>query len=164
MSVSFSPDGSRIASGSDDQTIRLWDAKSGQQLSVEKKRPEWAKDRSQPGAISPDGKFIWLGEADGRIIRVPLEITPAETQFRKAMWRPDPIWHRQQLEAAKKANDPFAERVQNYLLHRAIAQEHFEYNRWDQAFVWYAAAELLKPNPLVIDWPEALAKPKELGD
>jgi hypothetical protein len=161
--VSFSPDGSRIASGSDDQTIRLWDAKSGQQLSVEKKRPEWAKDRSQPGAISPDGKFIWLGEADGRIIRVPLEITPAETQFRKAMWRPDPIWHRQQLEAAKKANDPFAVKVQTLLLHQATAQEHFDYNRWDQAFYWSVAAQLLKPKPPVIDWPELLPKPKEVN-
>jgi hypothetical protein len=158
--VSFSPDGSRIASGSDDKTIRLWDAKSGQQLSMEKEWPEWAKDRSQPGAISPDGKFIWLGQADGRIIRVPLEITPEETQFRKVMCRPDPIWHRQQLEAARKANDAFAERVQNYLLHKATAEEHLEYNRPEEAKRWFALAEAMKPKPPVIDWPELLPKKK----
>jgi WD40 repeat protein len=31
-SVSFSPDGNRIASGSRDNTIRLWDASTGEEL------------------------------------------------------------------------------------------------------------------------------------
>ena len=38
-SVAFSPDGTRIASGSDDKTVRLWDAATGQPVGAPAHRP-----------------------------------------------------------------------------------------------------------------------------
>ena len=127
MSVSFSPQGSRIASGSGEDgepgEIRLWDARTGKEFPPEE-----------------------------------------ELAFRKAMGRPDPIWHRERLAEFTKSKNTFAATVQNYLLHQATAEEHFDYNRFDQAFYWYVATQALKPKPPVIDGPELLPRPKEMKD
>lgn len=54
-SVAFSPDGERIASGSDDSTIRVWDAATGELV-----RPalEGHQGSVQYIAFSPDGKRV----------------------------------------------------------------------------------------------------------
>ncbi len=68
-SVSFSPDGSKIVSGSEDGTLRLWDAETGQEL----------KRMKHDGSVysvsfSPDGKKIVSGSYDDT-----LRIWEAET-------------------------------------------------------------------------------------
>ena len=56
-SVSYSPDGRRIASGSADKTVRVWDAESGAELAVLRGH----ESRVTSVSYSPDGRRIASG-------------------------------------------------------------------------------------------------------
>ncbi|KAG1843729.1 WD40-repeat-containing domain protein, partial [Suillus tomentosus] len=63
-SVSFSPDGTRIVSGSDDKTIQLWDAGTGQPVGEPLKgHTDWVRSVS----FSPDGTRIISSSDDGTV-------------------------------------------------------------------------------------------------
>ena len=64
VSVTFSPDGKRIASGSLDKTICLWDAETGLQLGSPL---TGHTDHICSVAFSPDGKRIASGSSDKTI-------------------------------------------------------------------------------------------------
>ena len=59
-SVAYSPDGTKIISGSDDKTIKIWDANTGQCL----KSLEGHSDYVNSVAFSPDGTKIISGSTD----------------------------------------------------------------------------------------------------
>jgi WD40 repeat protein/serine/threonine protein kinase len=61
--LAFSPDGKRLAGGSWDQTIRLWDAETGQQV-AKLKGHTWLIDTV---AFSPDGKRLASASRDSTV-------------------------------------------------------------------------------------------------
>ena len=61
--MAFSPDGNRLVSSSEDGTIKIWDAQTGQQLLTLKGHVAWVWSV----AFSPDGKRIVSGSEDGTL-------------------------------------------------------------------------------------------------
>ena len=62
-SVAFSPNGDLLASGSHDETIKLWDVESGKCIFT----LEGHKAPVISVAFSPDGKVLASGSLDGTI-------------------------------------------------------------------------------------------------
>ncbi|MDE2827369.1 MAG: T9SS type A sorting domain-containing protein [Bacteroidota bacterium] len=60
-SVVFSPDGTRLASGTDDNTIRLWDVATGQELRRIDRHVERYRKPVNSVAFSPDGTHLASG-------------------------------------------------------------------------------------------------------
>ncbi|MBI5932002.1 MAG: serine/threonine protein kinase [Chloroflexi bacterium] len=63
VTVAFNPDGSKIASGGDDNTVRIWETRTGSELSV----LQGHTNNVHSVAFSPDGTQLVSGGADGKI-------------------------------------------------------------------------------------------------
>ena len=81
MSVAFSPDSKLVASGSYDETVRLWDASTGAPLQTLKGH----SSRVWSVAFSPDGKLVASGSYD-QTVRLWDASTGAPLQTLKGHW------------------------------------------------------------------------------
>ena len=59
-SAAFSPDGAHIVTASGDQTARIWDAASGEQLAILDGHMDWVDS----AAFSPDGAYVVTASGD----------------------------------------------------------------------------------------------------
>ena len=71
VSMAYSPDGSIIATGSDDKTVRLWDTHTGEQI----KTLIGHTENVYTVAFSPDGKTLASGSNDGTVLLWDVTIT-----------------------------------------------------------------------------------------
>ena len=103
LSVSFSPDGTRILSQGRGGKQLFWDLRTGETL------PDGNADEfavGKPSNRSPDKRWFILPRGnDVLLVDLAYKNTPRERLRRETLARPKPRWHKKQFLAAQKAGE-----------------------------------------------------------
>jgi len=94
-SVAFSPDGTRLAGGSSDQMIYLWDVSTLEATNLPLRTLRGHGSEVHCLAFSPDGKFLASGDKQGAVLLWDLQAPPNEQAVTRALvtyTNPPPIF------------------------------------------------------------------------
>src|SRR5262249_51615090 len=143
-SVAFSPDGKRIVSGSDDKTMKVWDASIGQaNLTL-----EGHARRAMIMAFSPDGKRIvsagmfdktlkvWDASLAHRFDEVIGDslVTRTQPDQRELAWQVRAqAWQRKEAESSFAAGEWFAARFHYHQIHQDQSDKSLNWFRLGMA-------------------------------
>jgi hypothetical protein len=108
--VAVSPDGTRIVTGSEDQTAKVWDARTGQELMGEP-IPKTVTNH----CISPDGRYF-AHQIGSLVELVALQPDEKELSYRLLHTQPNLWRYREGYEAARAGKYDFAARFYLKLL------------------------------------------------
>ena len=160
--VAFSPDGHRIVTGSDDRTVRVWDAKTGTSLL----ELRGFRDRLMSVAFTPDGTRLVTGDFSGTVTvwdsRVGKDAPDEEElAYRRLQTQPNLRCYRASYDAARAAKDDFVGRFylnllpppeQKVLTAQAAAEREIVAGRTQDALAHIATVSAARPE----DWELAL--------
>ena len=99
-SVSFSPDGQRLATASFGQTVQVWNVESGKQLAALRAHPSTLTSV----CFSPNGGRVAAASVEGPVYLLLAWESPEDQQKRRRWWR------KQQAAKTEKAGQWFAAR------------------------------------------------------
>jgi tetratricopeptide (TPR) repeat protein len=152
-SVAFSPDGTRIFTGSRDQPAKVWDARAGQELKGEPIPRAIANNRT-----SPDGR-LFAHPVGSLVELVPLQPDEEELSYRLAHTQPNFWRYREGYEAARAAQDDFAARFylnllpppeQKILNAQAAADREIAADRTPDALAHLVMVSAAKPDDTIL--------------
>jgi hypothetical protein len=155
--VAFNPDGTRLVTGSGDQTAKVWDARTGTPLLD-------LKGHTGPVAFSPDGMRLVTGSADGTAkvwdarttqeLKGDQPLGAEERDYRLLQARPNLWRYREGYAAARVATDAFAARFyldllpppeQKALKAQADAEREIAAGRTQDALVYLVIVSAANP-------------------